>query len=321
MTAAPIDFSDRTTVAPTTAVGGRMLACLRNQAARNTRCPASPRLAGWNALVTGGGRGIGWATSRGLADRGVDVWMTSRGKTAGEEAARTLSRASGTKARFQAIDLADLRSVRAGLDALEERLAGETLDLFVANAGLWPTRYAASPQGHEIAFATNVLGHHALLVGLIDRNLLAEHARVIFVTGDIYIMSDACSKDYGYRTPLGGQLAYCRSKLGNLWQAFEFARRFPALRVHAVHPGVIASELSGTNTGAVGWVKRKMMLSTEAGAQTTLFCATQPGLESGTYYHNVLGRMQLHADDPAADRGAAEALWEELDALTQEGKG
>jgi hypothetical protein len=35
----------------------------------------------------------------------------------------------------------------------------------VANAGLWPIRHLTSPQGHEITFATNVLGHQALPCG------------------------------------------------------------------------------------------------------------------------------------------------------------
>jgi hypothetical protein len=36
-------------------------------------------------------------------------------------------------------------------------------------------------------------------------------------------------------------MAYCRSKLGNLWIASELSRRSPELEVRVVHPGVVAA--------------------------------------------------------------------------------
>ena len=218
-----------------------------------------------------------------------------------------------------ALDLSDLASIPPAVDAIGEIASGQAsgkLDLLVANAGLWPMKYSLSAQGHELAFATNVLGHHALIQGLRERSLLADPARVVIVTGDIYILASECTPDFRYRTPLGGQLAYCRSKLANLWMAAELAERDPSLEVYAVHPGVIASDLGGASRGLLARVKSLFMLSIEQGAQTTLVCATQPGLQRGAYYHNMLGRMQLAANDPASDRSKSKALWELLEGLT-----
>ena len=36
---------------------------------------------------------------------------------------------------------------------------------------------------------------------------------------------------------------------------------------------------------------------------------------SGTYYHNVLGRVELHPDDPAADEAKSAALWDLVENL------
>ncbi|MEM7408805.1 MAG: SDR family NAD(P)-dependent oxidoreductase [Myxococcota bacterium] len=308
-----VPFAERVTRHPSISAARRLALGGWRQAARTPHCPDTPRLDGARALVTGGSRGIGLATSQGLAERGAQVWMASRDARSGASVARELAQRSAGDAHFLALDLADLDAIAHSLDALAEQLApGRPLDLFVANAGLWPTRYARSAQGHEVAFATNVLGHQALLQGAIARGLLADNARVIFVTGDIYILASECTPDFRYRTPLGGQLAYCRSKLGNLWQAREWAERRPDLRVHAVHPGVIASELGVS--GAAG-LKRAIMLPLAAGAQTTLFCATQPELTSGSYYHNVLGRVELDPRDPAANAAGAKALWECLEDL------
>jgi NAD(P)-dependent dehydrogenase (short-subunit alcohol dehydrogenase family) len=312
-----VAFADRVTHHPPASVLPRMVASMWRQGARAARCPAAPRIDGQLALVTGGGRGIGLETSRGLAARGAEVVLASRGEAAGKAAAEALASASGRPAHFVPLDLADLASLPRTFEALDGVLAGRRLDVFVANAGLWPVRYAHSLQGHEIAFATNVLGHHALLRGLQDRGALADGARVVFVTGDIYVMASACTEDFVYAGPLGGQLAYCRSKLGNLWQARELARRHPELRVHAVHPGVVATDLGGSAGGLAARVKRVLMIPPEAGAQTTLFCVTQPGLESGSYWHNTLGRMELRPADPGAAASAARVLWERLEELVR----
>ena len=310
-----MDFADRIAHHPPTSVPARMLRCMWRQSRRNLVCPDTPRLDGARALVTGGNRGIGLETSRGLARRGAEIVLAARGEESGKRAAETLRADFRKPAQFVALDLGDLRAMPRTLDRIEGTLEGQPLDVLVANAGLWPTRHARSAQGHEIAFATNVLGHHALVRGLQARGLLAESARVVIVTGDIYVMSRDCTPDFAYRGAWGGQLAYCRSKLGNLWQGRELARRHPALRVHVVHPGVVATDLGGSVGGAAAAMKRAILLAPEQGAQTTLFCATQHALESGAYYHNTLGRVELRPEDPAADDVRAAAFWELLESL------
>ena len=58
------------------------------------------------------------------------------------------------------------------------------------------------------------------------------------------------------------------------------------------------------------------MIPPELGAETPLLCATQPGLESGGYWHNAHGRMRLAAK---ATRRATPRrpgkLWETCEAL------
>jgi hypothetical protein len=135
------------------------------------------------------------------------------------------------------------------------------------------------------------------------------------LTGDIYILQSACTPDYRWTGPLGGMRAYCRSKLGNLWIGAELAKRSPSLEVAVVHPGVVATHLGGEAGALASRFKQLIMISPELGAQTPLLCATQPGLESGGYWHNAHGRMRLAASDPARDAAAAGKLWETCEAL------
>jgi NAD(P)-dependent dehydrogenase (short-subunit alcohol dehydrogenase family) len=212
------------------------------------------------------------------------------------------------------MDLEDLDSVRRAATEIARAAGGRRLDLLVENAGVFPRRYARTRQGHEIAFGVNLLGHFALRRELQRLGALAA-GRVVVLTGDIYILASACTPDFRYRGPLGGMQAYCRSKLGNLWIAAELARRAPELEVRTVHPGVVATNLGGEVSGLGVWIKRQLMIPPELGAQMPLLCATQPGLPSGGYWHNVHGRMRLAPEDPASDAAGAAKLWETCEAL------
>lgn len=47
------------------------------------------------------------------------------------------------------------------------------INILIQNASIMPRDYATSPQGFEIAIATNVLGPHLLLRRLLDMGLLS----------------------------------------------------------------------------------------------------------------------------------------------------
>lgn len=294
----------------------RLAGSMWRQASRSLVCPPTPRLDGKRFVVTGGGQGIGLGISRGLLERGAVVEIASRNSAKGTESCRRLREELGASAQvsFAAVDLSDLDAVRDF--ARSRATSGDRLDGLVCNAGLWPRRHGVSAQGHELAFATNVLGHFLLLEHWVG-HVLGDGACVVVVTGDIYILSDDCTSDYAYRTPLGGMLAYCRSKLGNLWIASELARRHPELRVRVAHPGVVATSLGGARSGLADRVSRRLMLDADAGAQTSLFCATQD-LPQAAYLHNTLGLMELSDDDPARDAERAAQLWHHCELLCEE---
>jgi NAD(P)-dependent dehydrogenase (short-subunit alcohol dehydrogenase family) len=291
----------------------RLLSASFRQSARSLRCPESPRLDGRRALVTGATGGIGLAIVHGLARRGAQLILPCRHLAKAERVASTLRDASGAAVELVEMDLEDLASVRSGADRIASLAGGRPLDLLVENAGVWPQRYSETRQGFEIAFGVNVLAHFALRERLRAAGLL-ESARVVILTGDIYVLASTCTPERRWTGPLGGMRAYCRSKLGNLWVGFELARRRPELSVAVVHPGVVATNLGGDFGAAGAWLRRQIMIPPELGAETPLFCATQP-VESGSYWHNVHGRMRLAPDDPASDAEAARRLFDRCAAL------
>jgi NAD(P)-dependent dehydrogenase (short-subunit alcohol dehydrogenase family) len=291
-----------------------MWAAFARHHARSLRCPPEPRLAGRLALVTGGNAGIGLETSLGLARRGARVAVACRSEARARDALARIAPEAEPDAQpfWVPLDLADLASVSPAAARVAAEAAGRPLDVFVQNAGIWPARYATSAQGHEIAFATNVLGHFALTRALEVQGLLAS-ARVVVVTGDIYTGARTCTSDFRYRGARGGAVAYRRSKLGNLWIASELARRRPTLRVVTVHPGVVATNLTA---GFERW-KRRILLDAARGAETSLIAATRGDLASGSYLHNTRGLVDLAASDAALDAASARALWSRCEELTR----
>lgn len=287
----------------------RLYSSMVGQKNHASPCPLSPRLDGKIALITGANGGIGKETARGLLQRGAEVLMLCRNIDKAEQARRSFV-ADGLDAdaiKIIECDLADLDSVMAAGQAAKNYLRGRKIDILIENAGVWARRYGETEQGYEISFGTNVLGHFALR-RMLQAGSLARHARIIIVTGDIYITTEACSSRFPWRGAVGGMRAYARSKLGNFWIARELQKQCPDFNVFVVHPGVVATRLGGGGR-LTDWLKRKLLISPTEGAQTSLMCATQCDLSHGSYYHNVHGECETDNADPAMNDEAAARLW------------
>lgn len=320
-------FLSQTTHA-STSVAVRMFQAVGLQlVSRNPVCDfVKDDLKGQLILLSGGNSGIGLETAKGLVKRGADVVMVGRNERKIEEAVEKIKVSLANEGvndvslRYAVADMADLRSVAAIVPILDHFFSHRKIDQLILNAAIWPQEYVESAQGFEIAFATNTLGPHLLLRSLIEQDLLRDDARVIFLTGDIYITvagteDEACSPDYRYSSPAGaaGQISYSRSKLGMMWLFDHLHVRYPSLNMYLVHPGVIGTNLAGSDNP----MPKAMMLTDEGGAQTTLICATAPLnlLQNGGYYHNTLGRMVLPTADPAKNNEKAAAFWDLAESL------
>lgn len=271
-------------------------------------------LAGRRAIVTGGASGIGVATARALAGAGAEVTLAVRDVERGQRVAAELMRDAGGQVLVGSLDLSDLGSVRRFADAW----VGE-LHILVNNAGVMATPESHTPQGRELQFATNHLGHFALALGLHEALAATGDARVVSVSSVGHVNGDVDFEDLDFvRRPYDPWAAYSQSKAANVLFAVEAARRWESDRiaVNALNPGRIWNTNLGRHlaappaafdpAGSTG----VSVKDTEQGAATSVLLAASPlvkgvtgkyfedGQEAGPYVPGVRRGVAEYALDP-----------------------
>lgn len=190
-------------------------------------------LQGRRAVVTGGSRGIGAATSHLLAECGADVAVHYRSREAEAEALVSRLRGLGVRALAVAAELSD----RAAVDAAFRRVADEWggVDIFVGNAGIWPTEDVAVRDMADARWrrtiAENIDGMfystRAALAAMPDGG------RVVLVSSTAGQRGEAMHADYA--TSKGAMISFVKSV------AIEVAPR--GITVNSVAPGWVDTEM------------------------------------------------------------------------------
>jgi NAD(P)-dependent dehydrogenase (short-subunit alcohol dehydrogenase family) len=278
-------------------------------------------LTGRRVIVTGGASGIGVETARALAGAGAEVTLAVRNTSAAQPVAEDIVATTGSKQVLVApLDLADQASVASFVAAWEG-----PLDILVNNAGVMASPEMRTPQGWELQFATNHLGHFALATGLHRALAAAGRARVVSVSSSAHLRSPVVFDDIHFRErAYDPWLAYGQSKTANVLFAVEASRRWAGdgITVNAVMPGGIRTNLqryvsdeelarlrAQTGPAAPNWK------TPEQGAATSVLVATSPLLDGvgGRYFEDC---NEAGLNVPGTRRGvAAYALDPEAAAL------
>ena len=197
---------------------------------------ALPDLSGKVAVVTGGGRGIGKAIALGLAAAGATVVPSAR--TAAEvEAVAAEARDLGVEARGITADVTDDDDV----DALVEETvdAFGSLDVLVNNAGFNPGDALGDPAEVESNAVDDVLDVN--LRGAF-RTLRAAGPHLEGAGGSVVNVASVAGE-----VGLPRQHPYVASKHGLVGLTKSAALDWaPEVRVNAVAPGYVATELTET---------------------------------------------------------------------------
>ncbi|MGW4523885.1 SDR family NAD(P)-dependent oxidoreductase [Amycolatopsis sp. NPDC004378] len=247
--------------------------------------PAPDALGGRVALVTGASSGLGEATAAGLARLGAEVVLVVRDLERGERAlGRVRAAVPEAKVRTSRCDVADFASVRE-FAARESRV-----DVLVHNAGVLPPERAESVDGHEVTFATHVLGP-LLLTELLRPALRASaDARVIWVSSGGMYTQPLAAEDPEYRSGrYRGATAYARTKRMQVEFTPLLAERWrpDGIAVHSTHPGWADTPGLADSLPAFRRVLEPALRTADEGADTAVWLAgTRPAPPSGRFWHD-----------------------------------
>ena len=134
------------------------------------------------ALVTGANSGLGFEASAQLAESGFGrVIITARTEAKAETARQELLARTGRDV-FETLllDNDDLATVEAAASELDER--GDKIDVLLLNAGAAPPKsLIMTADGLEGTVASTLVGHHVLVMRLLEHDLLSTKARIVIV--------------------------------------------------------------------------------------------------------------------------------------------
>jgi NAD(P)-dependent dehydrogenase (short-subunit alcohol dehydrogenase family) len=206
-----------------------------------------------SALVTGANRGIGLATCRALAERGLRVVLSSR---RGRDAAAA-AREVGGGALAEELDLSREDSVRACAERLER--AGIEIDVLVNNGAVLVEGDALStaPADFRAAVEVNLLGALACCRAFVPGMLARGYGRIVNV-----------SSGWGsFAEGLEGPASYAVTKAALNALTVSLARALSGdVKVNSCCPGWVRTRMGGAQAD----------LSPEQGADTIVWLATLP---------------------------------------------
>ena len=275
-------------------------------------------MANKTAIVTGSNTGIGKETALGLAKRGFDVVLAVRDQVKGDAARAEIVAQSGHDAVVvMPLDLAEFASIRAFAASFADRF--QRLDVLVNNAGLTTRKRAVTRDGLEATFGVNHVGTALLTRELLPVLERSAPARIVVVSSNLHYRGKMGWEDpQQTQGPFRGLAAYNQSKLANVLFTKALARRLKGtgVTVNALHPGVVATELTRDYPKAIASILKLFLLSPQKGAECSLHVATSPDLAqtTGSYFDKSRAKP---ASADARDEAQQERLWELTEAIIQ----
>ena len=235
------------------------------------------------AIVTGGHSGLGLETTRALAAAGAHVIVPARQPDAAFAAVGDLP-----GVEIEALDLTDLASVSAF--AARVVASRRHVDILINSAGIMACPETRVGPGWEAQFATNHLGHYALVNRLWPALSGGAGARVVAVSSGAHGITGIRRDDVQFTHGYDRWQAYGQSKTANALFAvhLDALGRDAGVRAFSLHPGSILTplqrHLAKAEKVAAGWIDENGDLADpsfktpQQGAATQVWAATSPQL-------------------------------------------
>lgn len=264
-------------------------------------------------IVTGANSGIGFETSKALAQKGAYLIMVCRNEEKAKNAKDAIIRdTSNHGIDIVLCDFSIQSEIRSAAEEIKSRY--DKIDVLVNNHGFLAAERNETVDGLEETFAVNHIGYFMFTNLLLDHLKAAESARIVTVASDAHRAGEFKPDNLQLNDNFRPFKAYGNSKLFNILFTKELAERLADTNVTAnsLHPGVV-----GSNFGQSGnWLMRfiytigkPFMISSQKGAETPVYLATSEEVAkvNGAYFSN---KKVATPTKTARDSQAAKKLWD-----------
>ncbi|PCH95777.1 MAG: short-chain dehydrogenase [Bacteroidetes bacterium] len=307
---------------------------------------------GKTVIITGANSGIGYEAAKQLEKAGYErVILACRSNEKAEDARKRLI-AAGAKDVFEAlvIDTSEPSSGKKAAEVLASN--GGNIDVLILNAGMMPgSKLEKNSDGMELTFASTLAGHHALVMGLLEKGKLSEHARIIISGSEgargemsgmnVVDLDELAEKHFGgdlgaamigaakgEPNPFKGMDAYVTAKTYVAWWAAALSHKLPqGMTVNAVSPGAAMDTAFMRN---MPWLMRNMMqlimpLIADTGkvgpaARRYLDAAEYGDDVTGKFFASpqkkMIGPLEVQPQAHFADTNKQELAWTAITKLT-----
>lgn len=245
-------------------------------------------------MITGATSGIGLATAKLLAQKGHHIIGLGRSEDKCYRAIQEIRKTNiHSDVRYFIADLSKQADIRRVCGEITQYIDdhGGALDCLINNAGTFSTFYRVTEDGFESQFAVNHLAHFLMTQLMMPklRNSL-----------DAKVLTTSSGSHYGARIDINEPMltrnysqlkAYKQTKLMNVLFTYEFNRRYEGgnVQAFAVDPGLVNTSMGDKNTaGLAKWIwsiRRNGGTSTEEGAKTLVYLASEPVNEVNCFYY------------------------------------
>lgn len=216
--------------------------------------------------MSGGNRGIGFETVRGLARQGLRVYLTARREAAAVDAVLALAK-EGLRAEARIADVTDHASLEAAVASIEAE-AGR-IDVLVNNAGIWlegahidngVSTYAMeqSVEHLRLTHETNLVGPYRLTQLVAPGMRERGYGRIVNMSSISGQLSEMAGGQAGYR--------FSKAALNAMTRVFAAELAGSGVLVNCLCPGWVRTEMGGPEGDRTA----------AEGADTAIWLATLP---------------------------------------------
>ncbi|NCD68984.1 SDR family oxidoreductase [Mucilaginibacter agri] len=271
-------------------------------------------------LITGATSGIGKETALALAKKDHALYLLVRNTVKGEQLKDEIIGQTGNRSVYVIpCDLSELESVRTAVSSIVKKLTA--INVLINNAGGIFDQHQKTSEGFEKTFATNHLGHFLLTMSLMPL-LVNGQARIINVSSAAHrLAKPEWLNDAQFEHKEYSEIrAYALSKLFNIYFTKSLVDKYGAQGItsYVLHPGVVYTNFGEGLSGfseLIKWLSRPFMISPAKGAETSIYLASQQGIEQFTGQYFIKSKPATMSS-AAKDIEARERLWDMSKRLT-----